>query len=209
MVCRDLWKELCSYGNLVLAYKKARKHKTLKPYIKEFEKNLESNLLELQAELFLKSYSPRPLETFTIRDPKTRKISKSDFRDRIIHHALCNVIEPIFEKVFIYDSYANRIGKGTLKAIERFDCFKRKASKNNKKTCYVLKADIRKYFETVDHDVLLNLLKKRIQDKNIIWLVKKILKNHTSPSSFSWGGASGLRNATWKFDEPIFCECIS
>ncbi|MDP3989710.1 MAG: reverse transcriptase [archaeon] len=123
---RNLWQEVCDYSNLLLAYKKARKHKTQRPYVLEFEENLTENLKLLQTELFLHSYRPRPLETFILRDPKTRKISRSDFRDRVVHHALCNIIEPFFEKVFIYDSYANRKGKGTLKAIERFEDFYRK-----------------------------------------------------------------------------------
>ena len=101
MVQRDLWQELCSYDNLYLAYKKARKHKTTKDYVIEFEKSLKDNLLLLRSELLFHSYKPKPLVNFIIRDPKTRKISKSDFRDRVIHHALCNIIEPIFDKGFI------------------------------------------------------------------------------------------------------------
>ena len=104
----DLYGALCSYDNLFLAYKKARKRKTTKSYVIEFEKNLKENLLLLRSELLLHCYSPKPLVNFTIHDPKTRKISKSDFRDRVVHHALCSIIEPIFEKSFIYDSYANR-----------------------------------------------------------------------------------------------------
>jgi len=176
--CRDLWAELCSYGNLVLAYKKARKHKTTKEYVLEFEKELENNLLTLRSELLLHCYQPRPLVHFIIRDPKTRKISKSTFRDRIVHHALCNVIEPIFEKSFIYDSYANRIGKGTLKAINRFDFFKRKSSKNNTVNSYILKGDIKKYFDNVDLLVLLSILREKIGDRRIFWLIKKILNNY-------------------------------
>ena len=117
----DLWKQLCSYDNLLLAYKKARKHKTKKDYVIDFEENLEHNLLMLRSELLLHCYKPKPLVSFIAREPKTRKISKSAFRDRIVHHALCNIIEPIFEKSFIYDSFANRIGKGTLNAVKRFD----------------------------------------------------------------------------------------
>ena len=98
MANRDLWNELCSYENLELAYRKARRHKTLKPYVIEFEKNLKGNLLLLRTELLLHSYSPIPLVNFTIYDPKLRKISKSDFRDRIVHHAIVNIIEPIFDK---------------------------------------------------------------------------------------------------------------
>jgi len=176
----DLYGELCSYDNLFLAYKKARKRKTTKPYVIEFERNLKENLLLLRSELLLHCYSPKPLVNFTVHDPKTRKISKSDFRDRIVHHALCSIIEPIFEKRFIYDSYANRIGKGALKALQRFDYFAKKASRNNTAECYILKADIQKYFENVEHEILLSIIKKRISDKRVIWLIRKILANSST-----------------------------
>ena len=134
-IYKNLYPELCSYNNLYLAYKKARKHKTTKYYVIKFEENLKNNILQLRSELLLIVYQPKSLVNFIIRDPKTRKISKSDFRDRVVHHALCNIIELIFEKIFIYDSYANRKGKGTLKAIQRFDYFKRKVSKKNTRPC--------------------------------------------------------------------------
>jgi len=174
----NLYEQLCSYENLELAFKKARKHKTLKPYVIEFEAALEDNILQLQKELLSQEYMPRPLETFTVRDPKTRKISKSDFRDRVVHHALCNIIEPIFDRTFIHDSYANRVGKGTLKAIERFDCFKRKATKNDMINYFILKADIKHYFDTVDHNMLISIIGRKIRDDKIISLIKIILKNH-------------------------------
>lgn len=174
----NLWEELYSYENLELAFRKARKHKTLKPYVIEFEKNLKGNLLQLRTELLIHAYKPRSLKTFILRDPKTRKISKSEFRDRVIHHALCNIIEPIFDKSFIYNSYTNRKGKGTLKALKRFDDFKRKVTKNNKRKAFALKADIKHYFETVNHKILLNIIKKKIKDKKVIWLIKKILENY-------------------------------
>ena len=174
----DLYAEICSIENLELALKKARKGKTLKAYVVEFEKQKKENLQKLKIELLMQTYKPQPLKIFILRDPKTRKISKSAFRDRIIHHAICNIIEPIFEKQFIYDSYANRIGKGTLNALKRFDVFKRKVSKNNTLKCFVLKADIKKYFDTVNRDILLDVLKKRIQDSNVIALIKNILGNY-------------------------------
>jgi len=120
-------------ANLVLAWRKARKGKTKKDYVSEFERNLLQNLINLHYELKYQTYKPKPLKSFTLRDPKTRKISKSDFRDRVIHHAVCNIIEPILDKTFIYDSCANRKGKGNLFAIKRFDKFKRKVSQNNYK----------------------------------------------------------------------------
>ncbi len=173
----ELFGRLSSYENLQLAFQKARKRKTKKDYVLEFEKDLKDNLIQLQSELVLQTYSPKPLKTFIVMDPKTRKISKSDFRDRVVHHALCNVIEPIFEKSFIFDAYANRKGKGALKAIQRFDDFKRRVSKNFTRKCFVLKADIKHYFDTVNHRVLMGILSIKIHDDKILRLIKIILAN--------------------------------
>jgi RNA-directed DNA polymerase len=199
---RDLWKELCSYDNLELAYKKARKHKTTKNYVINFEKDLQNNLLLLRSELLLHSYRPKPLVNFIVRDPKTRKISKSNFRDRVIHHALCNIIEPIYEKSFIFDSCANRKGKGALKALQRFDCFKRKVSRNNTIKCYALKADIKKYFETIDHEVLMKTIKKKISDNKVLWLIRKILNNCAGGGRSTQGMPLG--NLTSQFFANVF-----
>jgi len=193
------YSELCSKENLELAFKKARKGKTLKSYVIEFENNLEENMQILYDELTTQTYKPKPLETFIIRDPKTRRISKSDFRDRIVHHALCNIIEPLFEKSFIFDSFANRKFKGTLKAIERFDKFARDVSKNFIRDCYVLKADIKHYFDTVDNAVLLTILKKRISDEKILNLIKIILNNHSTN-----GKGMPLGNLTSQFFANIY-----
>ncbi len=177
---KNLYQELCSKENLALAFKKAQKRKSRKPYVIEFKANLDENLRILRAELLLEGYKPKPLRTFVIRDPKVRKIRKSYFVDRIVHHAICNILEPIFEKRFIYDSFANRVGKGTLNAIKRFDKFKQKASKNNTRNCYVFKADIKHYFDEVNHNALINILRKKINDERLISLISKVLKNHSN-----------------------------
>ncbi len=181
------YQELCSKENLEIAYNKAKKGKSNKRYVIEFEKDLKQNLNQLRLELIFHSYQPKPLKSFVIKDPKTRIIHKSDFRDRIVHHALCNIIEPIFDKTFIYDSYANRKGKGTLKAIQRFEQFQRKVSKNNTKICYVLKADIKHYFENVNIKILINILKTKIKDEKIIRLIKVILKNYSKDKGMPLG----------------------
>lgn len=126
----DLFEQLTSYENLELAFNKARTGKTLKDYVIEFEVNLKQNLLDLQFELRTFTYQPRPITMFIIKDPKTRKIGASDFRDRVIHHALCNVISPILGSSFIFDSFANRKSKGTHPAIKRFETFVRSTSSN-------------------------------------------------------------------------------
>jgi len=129
---KNLYSKLCSEENIYLAYKKARKGKSKKSSVIEFEKDLTENLKILRTELLNLTYKPQPLVRFIIRDPKTRTIHASAFRDRIIHHAVINVVHPIFEKRFIHDSYASRKNKGTHSAVERFDYFKKCVSRNGK-----------------------------------------------------------------------------
>ena len=184
----NLYNKIISFENLILAWKKARKRKTKKSYVLEFESELFYNLIALHYELKYLSYKPRELVTFILRDPKTRKISKSDFRDRIVHHAIVNIIEQIFDKTFIYDSCANRIRKGNLFAIKRFYKFLRKVSKNglvvknhfqdrNYVSGYCLKADIKHYFEEVNHIILMNLISRKVRDEKVLELIKKINAN--------------------------------
>lgn len=129
----DLYEQLTSYENLELAFMKARRGKTLKDYVLEFEADLGENLLKLQFELQTFTYRPKPIKTFIVKDPKTRKIGASDFMDRVVHHALCNLITPVLGNSFIFDSFANRKGKGTHPAIKRFEQFLAQATFNHKK----------------------------------------------------------------------------
>lgn len=183
----DLYSQVCNFDNLMDAWINAKKGKTKRRYVKRFQRDLKENLTKLHEELITQTYQPNPLKTFILRDPKTRKISKSAFRDRVVHHAVCKIIIPLFQRSFIYDSHANQIGKGTLKALERFDIFKRKASRNNTRPCYVLKADIKHYFEEVDHAILISLLRKKIKDEKVIWLIQQIIAN-TSNANRGGGG---------------------
>lgn len=220
----QLYEDICSINNLANAWRKVRKGKTKKLYVIEFEKDLRENLLQLKKELLDQTYYPKPLKTFILRDPKTRKISKSDFRDRIVHHALVQIIEPIFDKVFIYDSCANRKGKGNLFALRRFELFKRKVTNNLKSEAFCLKADIKHYFQEVNHEILLKIIKRKISDEKVIWLIKQILNN--TPNSFRGGGANDYArqksysnnercreqnenwHAPWEFDIAVFCKCL-
>ena len=129
---RNLYPQLCSFSNLKLAFEKASKKKSFAPSVKNFEKDLEYNLLKLKEELENLTYKPIHLTKFIIRDPKTRTIRKSHFRDRVVHHALINILNPIYEKIFIQDSYASRLNKGTLNAVKRFEYFMKKVSTNGK-----------------------------------------------------------------------------
>jgi len=182
----NLYERIYSIHNLLLAWRRARKGKTKKPDIIEFEKGLAYNLKILHDDLKSQTYKPLPLETFIHKDPKTRKISKSDFRDRVVHHALVRIIEPIFDKTFIYDSCANRKGKGNLFAIKRFELFKRKVTNNLKSEAFCLKADIKHYFQEVNPEILINIIKRKIKDKKVIWLIKQILNNSGGGGEPTW-----------------------
>ncbi len=207
---KHLFERLISMDNLENAYWKARKHKSSNPVVREFEKHWQLHIATLHRELKTQNYEPRPLKTFILRDPKTRKICVSDFRDRVVHHALVNVLQPIFEPRFIHDSYASRKGKGTLPALRRFDTFLRKATKNGKRIPesknandvrgFAFKADIKHYFDTVDHKVLLGIISKQVKDKGVLWLVGVILGNYCTKS----GKGMPLGNWTSQFFANVY-----
>ena len=210
---KKIYPKIYDLKNLILAHKKARKHKTKKKDVKEFEENLAYNLKLLHDELKTQTYFPKPPKTFILRDPKTRKISKSDYRDRVIHHALCNIIEPIFEKSFIYDSCANRKNKGTLFAIKRFNKFKRKVSRNGKLNGwfnrnqikgYCLKADIRHYFQEVNHEILLKLIRRKIQDEETLGLIKRTLASGDRRANSIFSKGMPLGNLTSQFFANVY-----
>jgi hypothetical protein len=157
-----------SWENLLLAYRKASKGKRGKAPAAGFEYHLEDNLITLQAELGDKTYRPGAYCSFYIKDPKRRLISAAPFRDRVVHHALCNLIEPIFERGFIYDSYANRVGKGNHRALDRAQSYARRYR-------YVLPCDVRQFFPAIDHAVLRRILAGKLRDPDVMWLVDRIL----------------------------------
>lgn len=182
----DIFEEITSLDNLFLAWKEFKKGKTSKPDVQEFEFNLEDNLFQIHEELKSKKYKHGNYVSFYVRDPKLRHIHKSTAKDRIVHHAIFRVLYSIFDKGFIHDSYSCRLSKGTHIAVSRLDIFVRKLSKNNRKTVYVLRCDVRKFFDSVDKATLLKIIKDKISDKNSIWLVSKIL------DSFSKSSGKGL-----------------
>ena len=167
-----MYEQLCSWDNLQLAYRRASKGKRGNPCTAAFEHRLEENLLQLQAELRSQEYSPGDYVNFHIHEPKRRLISAAPFRDRVVHHTLCNLIEPLFEKSFVDDSYANRVGKGTHRALDRCQEFARRYG-------YVLQCDLRQFFPSIDHQVLTGILARKLDDPRVLWLCRVILASGT------------------------------
>ena len=169
----NLWDRMISFESLLLAAHAAARGKRFKPGVARFVFDLERQLLLLHEELASKTYRPGPYRTFTIYEGKTRQISAAPFRDRVVHHALTGVLEPIFERSFIFDSYACRKGKGTHAAVDRCQQFARRYR-------YVLKADVRKFFPSIDHQILKTLITRKIKDPDVLWLVGLII-DHSNP----------------------------
>jgi retron-type reverse transcriptase len=160
-----------------LAWDEFKKGKTKKEDVARFEKDYKNNIYGLYKELKNKTYRHSTYYSFCVKDPKLRHIHKATVKDRVLHHAIFRVLYPIFDKTFIFDSYSCRINKGTHNAVNRLNIFARKISKNNSKTCFVLKCDVRKFFDSINQDILLNLIKCRIKDLETIQLIEEIIKS--------------------------------
>lgn len=164
----NLWPEVIDFANLIVAAKKAERGKRFKPNVLRFNDNFAGELQRLREELESKTYRPGEYFTFEIVEPKKRMISAAPYRDRVVHHALCNVIAPIFERTFIADSYANRVGFGTHRALRRFTEFARSHR-------YVLQCDVRKYFPSIDHQILKTIIRRKIKCQDTLWLIETII----------------------------------
>ena len=145
--------------------------------------NLMDNIYSLHNDLKNKTYRHSNYEAFKINDPKPRNIHKAIVRDRLLHHTIYRILYPYFDKKFIYDSYSCRVDKGTHKAIYRLESFIRKVSKNNTKTCWVLKCDIRKFFANIDHKILKEILSKTVFDTDTLWLLEQVIDSFNVPNS--------------------------
>ncbi len=172
----NLWPAIVDFENLLRSAKQAQRGKRFRPNILDFNYHLEAELEKLQADLQNHSYIPGKYHTFRIFDPKPRLISAAPYRDRVVHHALCNVIMPPIERTFISDSYANRIGYGTHRALERFTKFARSSR-------YILQCDIRLYFPSIDHEILKVILRHKVKCADTLWLIDTIIdnSNHQEP----------------------------
>lgn len=165
---KNLYQQIVSFDNLYKAWRKARRGKRYKVTVASFEQNLDLELIQLHNELITETWEPGGYRSFTVHEPKRRKISAAPFRDRVVHHALCNIIEPIYERKFIFDSYANRKDKGTHKALDRCTYFMRRYK-------YVLQCDIQQFFPAIDHDILKAILAKTIACESTLNLCEKII----------------------------------
>ena len=190
----NLFPQVTAFENLMISFKLALKGcgKT-KPTCRFFY-HLESEILRLQQELIKGTYQPGAYRYFTVYDPKKRTIAVAPFRDRVVHHAIVRILIPIYERTFIYDSYATRTNKGTHVALKRAQKFMRRRP-------WYFKADIEKYFDSVDHDILMGIIKRKIKDRDLLRLLDRIIRNTAIP-----GKGIPIGNLTSQFLANVYLD---
>lgn len=166
--------------NLFAAWREFKRGKRNKHDVQEFEFNLEDNLFELHTQLIEMTYHHGSYKSFYINDPKPRHIHKATVRDRVLHHAVFNVLNRIFEPTFIANSFSCRVEKGTHKGVDALERGIRKVSRNYSGPCFALKCDIRKFFFSVDHQILKEILARRVKDIYALKLCDEIIDSFSS-----------------------------
>lgn len=167
--------DLITLENLFLSWREFKKGKAKRKDVLEYEFNLEDNIFQLYQELKNRTYKHSNYSSFYVQDPKLRHIHKAKVRDRIVHHLISKYLNNIYDQTFIFDSYSCRKNKGTHKAVNRLKTLSLKQSKNNKTNFYCLKCDVKKFFDNINHQVLVDILKRKIRDENILNLIQEII----------------------------------
>ncbi len=199
-----MFSKIISLENLFKAYYKFRKGKRSKLAVAEFEIFLEENIYQIHKTLKNGTYKHKKYYSFKISDPKPRIIHSARVEDKIIHQAIFQIIEPIFEKAFIFDSYSSRKNKGHHKACKRLEHFVKKESDNYKINCYALKLDIKKFFNSMDHKILFNIIQQKISDKKALMLIEKIICSY----NFQLGKGLPLGNVTSQLFANIYLNLL-
>ncbi|OGY43721.1 MAG: hypothetical protein A2820_02175 [Candidatus Buchananbacteria bacterium RIFCSPHIGHO2_01_FULL_40_35] len=161
--------------NLLAAWREFLRGKRHRQDVALFSLHLTDNILLLQRELANRTYRHGPYRAFKINDPKPRHIHKASVRDRLVHHVIYRVLYPYFDSKFIFDSFSCRRGKGTHRAMNRFQQYGRQVSRNNTRTAWILKGDIRKFFASIDHKILRDILSRQIRDNDVVRLLGEVI----------------------------------
>ena len=182
-VHKHIFDRLITPEHMFRSWEEFRKGKGSRKDVQEFEWNLEQNVMSLCRDLRGRTYRHGPYSAFTICDPKQRRIHKATVRDRVLHHAVFSLLNPIFEPTFIAHSFSCRAGKGTHKAVTALEQWLRQVSRNNRYPCFALKCDVHQFFASVDHEILLAILGRKVKDPDMIQLLTEIVGSFSNAMS--------------------------
>lgn len=177
-VYTNLFEKVTSLPSLLAAWEQFKIGKTRKKDVRRFEFRLEENLFALHRDLLAGRYAHGKYVPFYIKDPKQRLIHKATVRDRVLHHALFCTLSPIFDSTFMANSFSCRMGKGVHKGISSLSTGLGKVSTNNTRVCFALKCDIKKFFQSVDQDILMAILERKINDEKVLRLLEQVVNSH-------------------------------
>lgn len=205
-IWHSLYQKVSTFGIIAYSYQEFRVGKKSKKDVIVFEQNLKNNLLNLQKTLSEKTYQPGLYTEFYVKDPKLRQIHKASVVDRVVHHLVSGQLELIFEPTFIAHSYSCRKNKGTHKGVIALHKMALKVSKNNTRVCWSLKCDVRKFFASVNHKILFQILSQRIKDADFLNLLWKIIDSFYSDRTIDLTDKKGIPigNLTSQFFSNIY-----
>src|SRR3989344_4689233 len=183
-IYKDVFNKIVDLEHLFLAWTEFKRGKGSRADVMEFEMNLEPNLFELHRDIEKMTYKHGQYFGFFITDPKRRHVHKATVRDRVLHHAVFTILNHIFEPTFIACSFSCRVGKGSHKGIDAVQTMLRRESWNNSRVCYALKCDIKKFFDTIDHDILLSFIARKIKDIKMMRLTKELVESCKNETEF-------------------------
>jgi len=181
------FEDIISVENLLEAWREFLRGKRRRKDVAVFSLNLTDNILAFHREIVQKTYRHGHYHAFKINDPKPRDIHKAGVRDRLLHHAIYRILYPYFDRRFIFDSYSCRLDKGTYRAMDRFKKYAGIVSRNHTQTAWVLKCDIRKFFASIDHETLKNILQQYIKDIDILWLLFNVIDSFHTKDNYGVG----------------------
>jgi len=182
-----IYDDIVSLENLLVSWQEFLRGKRKRKDVAEFSLKFTDSIIQLHRDLAERNYQHGPYFPFKITDPKPRDIHKANLRDRVVHHAIYRILCPFFDKKFIFDSYSCRKNKGTHRAMDRFHQFGTKVSRNSTRTAWVLKCDVRKFFASIDHKILKEILNKHIEDTNTLSLLGKVIDSFSTKNKESVG----------------------
>lgn len=203
-VCPAVFKDIASLDNLCAAWEEFIRGKRKKEDVQAFAQQLGDEIVHLHEDLKAGAYRHGPYVHFRIQDPKPRDIHKAMVRNRLLHHAIHRQLYPFYDRLFISDSFSCRVDKGVHRALDRFRTMARKASKNHVRTCWVLKCDIRKFFASINHEILLSILAERITDEKLLKLLSRVIGSFEATP----GNGLPLGNLTSQLFANIYMDAL-